>query len=89
MAPFAADQGYSGPPFPWDKEERMRRRARLDAVFFHLYLLDRDDAGYVMDTFPIVAAQETALYGRYRSRALVLNYMAALAAGNPDADVVG
>ena len=86
MAPFAADQGYSGPPFAWDPEDRLRRRARLDAVFFHLCGLDRDDAGYVMDTFPIVAAQETALYGRYRSRALVLNYMAA---GNPEADVVG
>jgi hypothetical protein len=41
MAPFARDQGYDGPPFRWDEEDRLRRRARLDAVFFQLYGLDR------------------------------------------------
>ncbi len=89
MEPFARDMGHAGPPFPWNPEDRMRRRARLDALFFHLYGLDSDAAGYVMDTFPIVRDQEVAAYGRYRTRELVLNYMAALAAGNPDAAVAG
>ena len=90
MTGFAADQGHAGPPFPWDPEDRLRRRARLDALFFHLYGLDRDEADYVMRTFPIVREQEQAAYGgRFRTRALVLAYMAALSAGNPDANVVG
>jgi hypothetical protein len=89
MAGFAKALGYDGPPFPWDAEDRLRRRARLDAIFFHLYGLDRDDADYVMGTFPIVREQEQAAYGRYRSRDLVLAYMAALDAGNPDARIVG
>ena len=90
MAGFAADMGHTGPPFPWNPEDRLRRRARLDALFFHLYGLDHDAAAYVMDTFPIVREQEqTAYNGRFRSRELVLNYMAALAAGNPDANVAG
>ena len=89
MASFARGMGYAGLPFVWDTEDRLRRRARIDAVFFHLYGLDRDDASYVMSTFPIVEAQEVATYGRYRSRDLVLATMAALDAGDPDAAVVG
>ena len=54
MAPFAHDLGYEGPPFPWDDEERRHLRARLDALYFHLYGLSRDDASYVLSTFPIV-----------------------------------
>ncbi|HEY6432006.1 MAG TPA: hypothetical protein VIZ17_08480 [Acetobacteraceae bacterium] len=68
----------------------MRRRARLDALFFHLYGLDRDAADYVLGTFPIVQREERARYdGRFRSRDLILGYMAALAAGHPDAGVEG
>ena len=96
MAPFARDLGYvdeSGevkPPFVWDEERRLRLRAKLDAVFFHLYgVTDRDDVRYVYSTFPIVERQETATYGRYRSRDLCLAWMNALAAGEPDAGVEG
>ena len=93
MAPFARDLGYvdeSGavkPPFRWDEERRLRLRAKLDAVFFHLYgVTDRDDVRYVYSTFPIVERQETKEYGRYRSRDLCLAYLNALAAGRPDAE---
>lgn len=89
MAPFAHDQGYDGPPFRWDEEDRLRRRARLDALFFHLYGLDRDAADYVLGTFPIVKREEEARWGRFRSRHLILGYMAALAAGAPDAAIAG
>lgn len=89
MAAFARDQGYDGPPFRWDEEDRLRRRARLDALFFHLYGLDRDAAEYVLGTFPIVRREEEERWGRFRSRDLILGYMAALAAGAPDAEVAG
>ena len=91
MASFARDQGYDGPPFQWDEEDRLRRRrARLDALFFHLYGLDRDAADYVLGTFPIVKREEEQRWGgRFRSRDLILGYMAALAAGAPDAEVAG
>ena len=52
MAPFARDLGYDGPPFIWDEEERRHLRARLDALYFHLYGLSREDAEYVLSTFP-------------------------------------
>jgi hypothetical protein len=90
MAAFARDQGYDGPPFRWDGEDRLRRRARLDAVFFHLYGLDREATEYILGTFPIVRREEEQRYnGRFRSRDLILGYMAALSAGAPDAAVAG
>ena len=84
MAPFARDLGYGGPPFIWDEEERRHLRARLDALYFHLYGLDRADAGYVLDTFPIVRREDEAQFdGRYRTKELILAYMNALAPGIP------
>ena len=96
MAPFARDMGYVDavgnvkPPFPWDEDRRLHLRAKLDAVFFHLYgISDRDDVRYIYSTFPIVQRQEIEAHGTYRSRDLCLAYMNALAAGNPDAAIKG
>jgi hypothetical protein len=97
MAAFASDMGYvdengnAKPPFVWDEDRRLKLRAKLDAVFFHLYgVTDRDDVRYIYSTFPIVERQEKAAYdGRYRSCELCLAYISALAAGNPDAEVAG
>ena len=88
MAPLARDLGHDGPPFPWDDDERRHLRARLDALYFHLYGLSRDAAGYVLDTFPIVRREDEKAFGYYRTRALVLAYMSALAAGDPETRVV-
>lgn len=94
MAPFARDMGYVDeegavkPPFPWDEERRLHLRAKLDAVFFHLYgVTKRDDIRYIYSTFPIVERQETEAYGAYRSRELCLAYTNALEAGDPDAEI--
>ena len=87
LAPFARDLGYDGPPFRWDEEERRHLRARLDALYFHLYGLTRDDAAYVLSTFPIVRREDEAQFGVYRTRDLILAYMHALAAGDTDTTV--
>ena len=87
MRPFARDLGYDGEPFTWDDEERRHLRARLDALYFHLYGLSREDAGYVMETFPIVRRQDEAAFGSYRTRDMVLAYMNALAAGDTESVV--
>ena len=95
MAPFARDMGHVDeagevkPPFTWNEERRLILRSRLDAVFFHLYgVTNRDDVRHVFSTFPIVERQEIDAYGSYRSRDLCLAYISALAAGEPDAEVV-
>ena len=84
MAQFARDLGYDGPSFTWNTEERRHLRARLDALYFHLYGLSREDAAYVMDTFPIVRDDDEAEFGRYRTQEMVLAYMNALEAGDVD-----
>ena len=87
MAPFARDLGYDGEPFIWDEEERRHLRARLDALYFHLYGLSRDAAEYVLDTFPIVRREDEAAFGTYRTRDMTLAYMNALAAGDTETRV--
>ena len=95
MAAFAREMGHVGangtvrPPFAWDEERRLFLRAKLDALFFHLYgITDREDVRYIYSTFPIVEREETAVYGAYQSRQACLVWMNALAAGHPDAEVV-
>lgn len=72
MAPFARDMGYYDEPFHWDPERRFRLRCELDALFFRLYGIDRDDAAYIMDTFPIVAKKDNNQYGEYRTKRVIL-----------------
>ena len=94
MAPFARDMGYVDDagdvrqPFPWNDARRLALRAKLDAVFFHLYgITDREDVRHVFGTFPIVEREEIDNYGRYRSQDHCLTWMNALAAGDPDANL--
>jgi hypothetical protein len=72
LEPFARDVGYDGPPFRWDTDRRFLLRAELDAAFFHLYGLNRDDTAYVMDTFPIVRKNDEKAHGEYRTKRVIL-----------------
>ena len=89
MTSFARDTGYEGPPFVWDEEERLHLRARLDALYFHLYGISREDADYILSTFPIVKREDEARFGNYRTRNLIMGYMNALAAGDTETTVAG
>lgn len=73
MEGFAHDLGYDGPPFTWDDERRFWLRAELDAAFFHLYGINRDDVDYIMETFPIVKRKDIAAYGSYRTKEAILS----------------
>ncbi|MGV2384305.1 MAG UNVERIFIED_CONTAM: N-6 DNA methylase, partial [Thermobifida fusca] len=72
MQPFARDLGYNGPPFRWDEERRFLLRCELDAAFFHLYGIARDDVDYIMETFPIVKRKDEAAHGEYRTKRVIL-----------------
>ena len=75
---FAQDCGWSGPPFRWDEERRFQLRCELDAAFFHLYGLNRDDTAYILDTFPIVKRKDEARHGHYRTQRVILELYDAL-----------
>lgn len=72
LQPFGRDCGYDGPPFRWDEERRFLLRCELDAAFFHLYGIEHDDVGYIMDTFPIVRRKDEAAHGEYRTKRVIL-----------------
>jgi hypothetical protein len=79
LQPFARDCGYDGPPFRWDPERRFLLRCELDAAFFHLYGISRDDAAYILDTFPIVRRKDEERFGEYRTQRVILEIYDALA----------
>lgn len=77
MTGFARDLGESNPPFQWNDERRAHIRAELDAYFFHLYGIVRDDVTYMLESFQSHSGgglknNEIAKYGTYRTRDLVL-----------------
>jgi hypothetical protein len=76
MIPLARDLGDDGPPFRWDETRRVQIRAELDAYFFHLYGISRDDTDYILETFQSETGglknNEIAKYGHYRTKDLVL-----------------
>ncbi|MEV6799500.1 DNA methyltransferase [Micromonospora rifamycinica] len=76
MAPLARDLGGRGEPFCWDEPRRVQIRAELDAYFFHLYGIERDDVDYIMETFQTenggLKHNDIAKYGSYRTKDLIL-----------------
>ena len=76
MVPLARDLSDAGGPFKWDETRRVQIRAELDAYFFHLYGISRDDADYILETFQSESGglkhNEIAKYGHYRTKDLVL-----------------
>ena len=56
--------------------------ARLDALFFQLYGVNREDAAYILDTFPIVREHDEKAFKRFLTKDLVLANMNGVAAGD-------
>lgn len=72
LAGAAEAENWPATPCPWDEDRRFQLRAELDAIFFHLYGLERDDVDYVMETFPIVKRKDEAEHGYYRTKQAIL-----------------
>ncbi|MFE1032908.1 Eco57I restriction-modification methylase domain-containing protein [Streptomyces sp. NPDC058807] len=72
MASFAHDLGDTGAPFRWNADRRATIRAELDAYFFHVYGINRDDTAYILDTFSITRDNDVKAHGEYRTKNLIL-----------------
>ncbi|MFI8288197.1 Eco57I restriction-modification methylase domain-containing protein [Streptomyces sp. NPDC085614] len=72
MTAFARDLGDTGAPFRWDPDRRAVIRAELDALFFHLYGITRDDTAYILDTFNVTRDNDIKAHGEYRTKNLIL-----------------
>ncbi len=64
---------------PSSQGDRGRWMAELDAAFFHLYGIEREDVDYIMETFPIVKRKDIAAHGEYRTKRLILEIYDAMA----------
>ncbi|GAA0460446.1 hypothetical protein Ade02nite_14730 [Paractinoplanes deccanensis] len=84
LAGLATDLGDTGAPFVRDDARRELLRAELDALFLHLYGASRDDAAYIMETFPIVRRKDIAAHGTYRTKQLILDAYDRIAAQGSD-----
>ena len=90
---FARDLGYEGPPFPWDERRRRQLQCELDAIFAHMYGLERSELAWILDapppssSFPALKRNEMKEFGEYRTQRLVLQAYDQLSRGeNPDLD---
>ncbi len=72
MSAFARDLGDTGAPFRWDPDRRAVIRAELDALFFHLYGITRDDTAYILDTFNVTRDNDIKAHDEYRTKRLIL-----------------
>jgi len=95
LSGFARDLGFQGPPFPWDDECRHRLQCELDAIFSHMYCLERSDVELILDapspgySFPVLKDKEISELGEYRTRRYVLHAYDQLARGElPDLENV-
>ena len=76
---FAKDLGYDGPPFTWDDNRRHCLKCELDAVFAHMYQLERSDLEWILDasppssSFPTLKNNEMKKFGEYRTKRYVLH----------------
>ena len=86
-------RSHFGPDLRRSCRDFMRRRASnaaqvVDALYFMLYGISRDDAAYIMDSFPITRSSDAREHnGRYLTKDLILAYMNALAAGDTESVV--
>ena len=54
---------YGGRLNKWDEAERAELMAELDAAFFHLYGIARDDVEYILSTFKGIHDRQPLLPG--------------------------
>ncbi len=84
---FAIALGYQGSPFSWDDHRRHRLQSELDAIYSHMYRLDRADVEWILDapppssSFPALKRNEIDKFGEYRTQRYVLHAYDQMARG--------
>jgi hypothetical protein len=65
LRPLGEAAGFDPPVHKWNPRERAELTDELDAAFFRLYGIDRDDAAYILGTFSGAARhdEQSGLFG--------------------------
>jgi hypothetical protein len=72
MSVISYELEYLDEPFIWDDKERFQLQCELDAIYAHLYGLEKEEMDYILETFPIVKRKDIAKYGIYRTKETIL-----------------
>ncbi len=72
LKPMSDEFGYNGNPFIWNDKKRFQLQCELDAIYAHLYGLEKEEMGYILETFPIVKRKDIAKHGSYRTKETIL-----------------
>lgn len=72
MRPLAEAAGFKPGVWKWKQDERATLRAELDAAYFHLYGISRDDVSYILSTFQGIAKEDEAHSGEGQTRRLLM-----------------
>ncbi len=73
---------YGGRLNKWDESERAVLMAELDAAYFHLYGIDRDDAEYILSTFKGIHEPNPNLPNRASTAEFILEKFDQFSAGD-------
>ncbi|MEU8506284.1 hypothetical protein AB0C40_16500 [Streptomyces brevispora] len=79
MGPWAKRLGDNGAPFIWDEDRRFLMRAELDAAYFHLYDIERQDLDLVLDSFRAFRNKRPELFQRTKDE--IIRIYEAMATG--------
>jgi type I restriction-modification system DNA methylase subunit len=74
MIPLAEAAGFEPPVHKWNPEERAKLMAELDAAYFILYGIDRDDVEYILSTFQGLGKRDADMFGGADTATLILSY---------------
>jgi hypothetical protein len=72
MRPLAEAAGFAPGVWKWKEDERAKLRAELDAAYFHLYKISREDVEYILGTFQGIANEDEEAEAAGKTRQLVL-----------------
>jgi len=74
MVPLAEAAGFTGNVHKWESAERSKLMAELDAAFFILYGIKRDDVEYILSTFSGLKKDNESLMDNTTTTSLILKY---------------
>jgi hypothetical protein len=73
MRPLAEAANFVPGVWKWKEAERAQLRAELDAAYFHLYGLSREDVEYILGTFQGIVNEDEKAEGEGATRRSVLD----------------
>lgn len=79
MGPWAKHLGDDDAPFIWDEDRRFLMRAELDAAYFHLYDIERQDLELVLESFRAFRNKKPDLF--QRTKDAIIRIYEAMATG--------